>query len=514
MRRSSPAVASRERLKRCAIYTRKSTTMGLEQEFNTLDAQREACEAYVRSQAGAGWMALEERYDDGGFTGANIDRPAFQRLLADVDSGLVDTIVVYKLDRISRSLLDFATVMNRLTKAGVGFVSVTQNFSTADAVGRMTLNLLATFAEFEREQIGERTRDKLAASRRRGRWTGGQVPIGYRVVDKKLVVEPAEAEVVREIFELYLEEHSALSVALKLGERGRLTKRHLAATGRLRESRIWGKGDVLRVLKTPLYAGYMRYQDELHEGEHEAIIDRLSFERARALVARVDRHQQPRRRNIEFLLSGIVKCALCGASLCAASTPKQASRYRYYRCTTRDRRGRKACRTMPVSAPAIEEFVAEQLRKAVAETELLQEVEAAAASLDATRKRLRSEAARLAREVAAASEATLQHRTQAAPATAGPDGKDRELGSRLCALERQLAEVEREILVVEGDRVETGWVAQCLRQFGEVWDMLTEINKGRLFRAVVERVEVDDDAGEVRVVLAVFGSTGCGEAGA
>ena len=151
MRRSSSAAAASAPLKRCAIYTRKSTTIGLEQEFNTLDAQREACEAYICSQAGAGWRVLADRYDDGGFTGANIDRPAFQRLLADVDAGRVDTIVVYKLDRVSRSLLDFATVMNRLNRAGVGFVSVTQNFSTTDAVGRMTLNLLATFAEFERE---------------------------------------------------------------------------------------------------------------------------------------------------------------------------------------------------------------------------------------------------------------------------------------------------------------------------------------------------------------------------
>jgi site-specific DNA recombinase len=199
-------------LRRCAIYTRKSTAEGLDQAFNSLEAQREACEAYVRSQAGAGWQVIRAAYDDGGFTGANLDRPAFARLLADIEAGQVDVVVVYKTDRVSRSLLDFAMVMKRLNEAGVSFVSVTQNFSTTDAVGRMTLNLLATFAEFEREMIAERTRDKMVAARRRGMWTGGPVPLGYVIKDKKLVVEELEAVTVREVFRLYLEQRSALAV--------------------------------------------------------------------------------------------------------------------------------------------------------------------------------------------------------------------------------------------------------------------------------------------------------------
>lgn len=189
-------------VRRCAIYTRKSTTMGLEQEFNSLHAQREACEAYTRSQPG--WQLVPETYDDGGFTGANIERPAFQRLMADVEAGKIDIIVVYKVDRLSRSLLDFAKVMERLNASGASFVSVTQNFSTADAMGRLTLNVLMSFAEFEREMIGERTRDKIAASRRKGKWTGGPVPFGYVAKDKKLVLNEGEAEIVREAFRVYL----------------------------------------------------------------------------------------------------------------------------------------------------------------------------------------------------------------------------------------------------------------------------------------------------------------------
>ena len=198
---------------RCAVYTRKSTAAGLEQEFNTLDAQRESCEAYVRSQAANGWQLLEERYDDGGFTGANIDRPAFQRLLADIDAGEIDIVVVYKVDRLSRSLLDFAQVMDLFQRAGVDFVSVTQSFSTSDSIGRLTLNLLMSFSSFERDMIAERTRDKIAASRRKGLWTGGPVPLGYDVREKKLVVNPVEAPVVREAFELYLAHKSAGIVA-------------------------------------------------------------------------------------------------------------------------------------------------------------------------------------------------------------------------------------------------------------------------------------------------------------
>jgi len=186
--------------RRCAIYARKSTSVGLEKEFNSLDTQRGACETFIRSQPG--WELPPEAYDDGGFTGANIDRPAFTRLLADVDAGKIDIVVVYKVDRLSRSLLDFAKLMDRFTKAKAAFVSVTQNFSTADAMGRLTLNVLMSFAEFEREMISERTRDKIAASRKRGKWTGGPVPLGFDTKNGKLVVDEQGALAVREIFDV------------------------------------------------------------------------------------------------------------------------------------------------------------------------------------------------------------------------------------------------------------------------------------------------------------------------
>jgi DNA invertase Pin-like site-specific DNA recombinase len=250
----------------------------LEQEFNSLDAQRDACEAYIKAQAHQGWVALDTRYDDGGFTGTNTDRPAFRRLIADLAAGRIDVVVVYKVDRLSRSLLDFVQVMDLFNRHGVAFVSVTQNFSTTESIGKLTLNLLISFSSFERDMISDRTRDKIAAARRRGLWTGGTVPLGYDVVDKHLVVNETEAARARQIFELYTQHGSALTVAHLLNQAGHRTKRHEARTGRIKEARPWNKADVLRVLRNPLYAGCMASGGDLYPGEHEGLIDRAVFD--------------------------------------------------------------------------------------------------------------------------------------------------------------------------------------------------------------------------------------------
>ena len=211
--------------RRCAIYTRKSTEEGLDQEFNTLDAQREAGEAFIRSQQHEGWDCLPDRYDDGGFTGGNMDRPALRRLFADIEAGRINCVVVYKVDRLSRSLLDFARMMELFDRHGVAFVSVTQQFNTASSMGRLILNVLLSFAQFEREMISERTRDKIAATRRKGKWSGGRPLLGYDVVDTKLVINPHEANIVRDIYRLYLDYESLLPVVDELERRGWLNKR-------------------------------------------------------------------------------------------------------------------------------------------------------------------------------------------------------------------------------------------------------------------------------------------------
>lgn len=490
--------------RRCAIYTRKSTSVGLEQDFNSLDAQRESCVAYIQRQQG--WILLDDRYDDGGFTGANIERPAFQRLLTDIEAGKIDVVVVYKVDRLSRSLLDFAKLMERFGAAGTSFVSVTQNFSTADAMGRLTLNMLMSFAEFEREMIGERTRDKIAAQRRRGKWTGGTVPLGYSVVDKKLVVNDLEAVLVREIFSLYLQERSTLAVARNLNKSNRSTKRHVAVNGRLREARTWTKGDVTRVLRNPIFAGYMSSHGELHEGEHEPIVDRETYSAVRNLLDGRSGPAKDHGRNADYILRGLLRCACCGSAFTPASTRKGRIEYRYYRCTRRDQEGKGACPSAPLPAGAIEEYVIERLREAVAAGSLASDVEANVKErLRGRRKDLLTERKKLPGQIAALStEGKRLLDTMAdvnGVARRLAEERLQGLGDELGRCESRLATVERELATLEKTELESSWVAQCLNDFTAIWGVLTPENRGRLLRAVVQQVEVDEPANRVKVFM-------------
>jgi DNA invertase Pin-like site-specific DNA recombinase len=270
---------------RCAIYTRKSTEEGLTQEFNSLDAQREAAEAYILSQRHTGWMALPEHYDDGGYTGANLERPALRRLLADVEAGKVDAVLVYKVDRLSRSLLDFARVMGAFEKRGVHFISVTQPFNTTASLGRLTLNILLSFAQFEREIIAERTRDKMSAARRKGKWVGGRPVLGYDIAASggKLIVNEEEARQVRAIFALYLEHRSLLAVVDHIQRRQWTTKRWTTKAGRLHVGRAFTQQDVVVLLANQIYAGKVYYRGETYPGEHAAIIEERVWQRTQLM---------------------------------------------------------------------------------------------------------------------------------------------------------------------------------------------------------------------------------------
>jgi site-specific DNA recombinase len=352
-----PAPQRTEEKKRCAIYTRKSTTIGLEQEFNSLDAQRERCLTYISSRAD--WQLVEEPYDDGGFTGANIDRPAFQRLLADVEAHRVEIVVVYKVDRLSRSLLDFVKVMERLTAAGGSFVSVTQNFSTADAMGRLTLNMLMSFAEFEREMIAERTRDKICAARRRGKWTGGPVPFGYDLKDKRLYINEPEAAIVREAFDLFLQHREATVVAQILNERGKLPR----LSSKPRFLHRWTRGTMSCVLRNPLYTGQVKAGPELRPGEQASIISLETHQAAQALFASPPpRKPEAHVGNPAYILRGLLRCAGCGGFLTPGSTRRHGEEHRYYRCVTRTSKGKEACRARPIHASLLEEHIVECVR--------------------------------------------------------------------------------------------------------------------------------------------------------
>ncbi|RLC67213.1 MAG: recombinase family protein [Chloroflexi bacterium] len=351
---------------RCAIYTRKSTEEGLDQDFNSLDAQRESAEAFIASQRNEGWVCLPERYDDGGFTGGNMDRPVMKRLMADVVAGKIDCIVVYKVDRLSRSLLDFARIMKTLEKHHISFVSVTQQFNTTHSMGRLTLNILLSFAQFEREIIAERTRDKMTAARRKGKWVGGAPVLGYDLDPRggRLVVNEEEAFRVRTIYELYLDHQSLLSTAGELNRRGWTTKRWVTKRGMVRGGKPFDKNKLFRLLTNVVYVGKIHFKGEFYDGEHQAIVEEEVWRNAQALLHRNGRNGGKLVRNkYGALLKGLLYCTPCNAAMVHAMTVKNGTtRYRYYVCSKAQKTGWHSCPTKSVPAAESEGFVVERIR--------------------------------------------------------------------------------------------------------------------------------------------------------
>ena len=361
--------ASAPKISRCAIYTRKSTEHNLDLEFNSLDAQREACEAYIKSQAHEGWRLIPHHYDDGGLSGASLERPALQELLAAVGSGKIDIIVVYKVDRLTRSLADFAKLVELFDQHAVSFVSVTQSFNTTSSMGRLTLNVLLSFAQFEREVIGERVRDKISASKRKGIWVGGPIPLGYASIRKKLVVVPDEAETVRTIFALYLELGSIGALFQELDRRGTKTKARSLANGRSMGGGRFRVGALAYLLKNRFYIGEVFYRGEIHPGEHQPILDRALFEAVQAQLAAVavDRHN--RLRGSAAILTGRIFDDR-GNRMTPSHSNKRGARYRYYVSQAiLQQRNNEAGRVSRVPAPDIEAMVVEAVRAHIAQIE-------------------------------------------------------------------------------------------------------------------------------------------------
>jgi site-specific DNA recombinase len=353
---------------RCAIYTRKSTEEGLDQDFNSLDAQREAAEAYIQSQAHAGWTALAAHYDDGGYSGSNLDRPALQRLVADIQAGQIDCVLTHRVDRLSRSLLDFAKLMELFEKHQVAFVSVTQHFHSGTSMGRLVLNVLLSFAQFERELIAERTRDKVAAARRKGKWSGGLPILGYDVDarTKKLMINEEEAARVRAIFALYGKHQSLLAVVEELARRGWCTKQTLTRQGQVRGGRPFTKCSLYHLLTNVTYIGQVRYKKEVHPGEQPSIVDQPVWQEVQALLAQNGRARAVVARHPpKALLRGLLRCQPCGCAMTPAQVTRGNRRYRYYTCSGAQRKGWHTCPSKSVPATALERFVLERLTSEV-----------------------------------------------------------------------------------------------------------------------------------------------------
>ena len=337
---------------RCAVYTRKSSEEGLDMEFNSLDAQREACEAYIASQKPEGWTLVQDRYDDGGVSGGTLERPALKWLLADIERGQVDVVVVYKIDRLSRSLMDFAKLVEVFERRNVTFVSVTQSFNTTTSMGRLTLNVLLSFAQFEREVIGERIRDKFAASRKKGMWMGGFVPLGYRVENRKLVIETKEAATVRTIFERFLKVGSATLVARVLNAEGMTTRR----------GKPIDKGFLYKLLNNRVYTGDAVRKGTAYPGEHEAIVSRDLWNRVHGILGESPRVRARRTRTTEpALLKGLI-FGPAGGAMSPTYTRKGGRLYRYYVSQSVLKLGPETCPIRRVGAAEIETAVVDQLR--------------------------------------------------------------------------------------------------------------------------------------------------------
>ena len=492
---------------RCAIYTRKSTEEGLEQAFNTLHAQRESAEAYIKSQAHEGWTCLPSQYDDGGFTGGNMDRPALRRLLADIEAGHVDCVLVYKVDRLSRSLLDFAKILETFDKNHVSFVSVTQQINSATSMGRLMLNVLLSFAQFEREIISERTRDKIAASRRKGKWNGGHPVLGYDVdpVQFKLLVNEDEALRVRAIFALYLEHGSLLPVVVELERRGWTTKRWTTRKGNERGGRPFTKTSLHYHLTNVAYLGKVKYKDEIHDGEQEAIVDADTWQRVQAMLLRNGRSGGAMVRNqFGALLKGLLRCVPCGCAMTPAHSKKGAAkRYRYYTCSSAQKRGWHTCPSKSIPAGEIERFVVDQIRCIGKDPALWHETfTQASAQTEARETELEAERRVLERDVG---KWTTELRALALEVSHSQGGaaiaRLSDLQERIRTAEERARTIDEEAQGLGRGQLHEDEIGQALMDFEPVWDALAPREQVRIVELLVERVDYDGAANTVTITF-------------
>jgi site-specific DNA recombinase len=489
---------------RCAVYTRKSNEEGLDQDFNTLDAQRESAEAYITSQKTEGWTCLPDQYDDGGFTGGNMDRPALRRLMADIEAGKVDVVIVYKVDRLSRSLLDFAKIMEVFDKFNVAFVSVTQQFNTSTPMGRLVLNVLLSFAQFEREIIGERIRDKIAAQRRKGKWAGGYPVLGYDVDrtnrSPKLIVNADEAARVRAIFNLYLELGSLLRVAEELQNRGWTNKHWITKKGGTKGGRPFENGSVYCILTNPIYIGKVKHKTDLYDGEHEAIITPELFQKVQRQLQHNGRTGGARLRNrYGALLRGLLFCKACGRTMVHTFTSRGQRRYRYYTCTHAIHGGRHKCPSGSLPAAEIEQVVVEQIRCIGKDPSLRDDVfQQAQAHIDGEVDELKTQQKQLQRELNW-HHAEIRKLAVDSQADSATTARIADLHEEIARVEGRLADLRTQIEDAASGRLEQNDVDAAFADFDNVWSTLSPREQADVLSLLIASVEFDSEAGTISV---------------
>ncbi len=481
---------------RCAIYTRKSTDDGLNQEFNSLDAQREAAEAYILSQRHAGWTLVANEYSDGGYTGANIERPGVRQLLADIEAGKVDCVVVYKVDRLSRSLIDFARMMGLFEKHGVCFVSVTQQFNTNTPLGRLTLNILLSFAQFEREIISDRTRDKQVAARKKGKWTGGHILLGYDLDSRagKLTVNLEEAERIREMFRLYLEGTQVTEIVHRFDKLGWRNKQWTTQDGKPYGGSPLRRCHIYKLLGNILYTGQVKVGDEVFAGEHEAIIDQRTFDLAqKRLKENAWTPGNSDRVKYEALLRGMIYCTCCGSGMYSTYSANKERRYRYYVCYRSQQKLEGYCTSRSVSAPSVEEAVVESIRRVGVHPDVLAETARAA------RQRLAETVASLREELNTTNGRVKNLKSQVARIRNPEAARLAEIREPLAAGETRAEELRKKIVRREKQRIDEKDLRRSMASFEDVWKAMNIEEQRALLGQLVEKIGYDGRTGKVTV---------------
>ncbi len=480
---------------RCAIYTRKSTDENLDSDFNSLDAQRESCEHFIQSHARENWHALDARYDDGAYSGASMERPGLKRLLADIEDGKVDCVVVYKIDRLSRSIADFTRMMEFFKHRDITMVSVTQAFNTNTSSGTLMVNLLMTFASYEREVIAERIRDKVAASKKRGKYMGGVPPLGYDVDRdrKRLVVNSEEAALVRFIFRRYLQLHSAVALIKKLNGKGLTTKSWVTKKGIHRKGRAWNKSHIYRLLNNPIYAGKIKHKDRLYEGEHEAIIEKSLWDEVQSTIGSEGK-AGIRHNDTLSPLKGILVCGHCRKPMGATFTTKDGKRYRYYLCQQAGKSSYDSCPIRSVPAGDLENLVHIQVRRMLGSTEIAAETFRELVKREAeTVKKLEQQTDKLREELSTLQSARKRLIEPGEGASKLVAEERIGIEEKINHLTLQLASMDAEREFYDNNLISEHELAAELQHLDTLWNELFPGEKTRIIKLLVDEIIVNKD---------------------
>ena len=483
---------------RCAIYSRKSHEEGLDQEFNSLDAQRQSAESYIESQRHEGWQCIRKRYDDPGFSGGTMERPALTELLSDIEARRIDCVVVYKVDRLSRSLLDFAKLISLFDEHAVSFVSVTQQFNTTTSMGRLTLNILLSFAQFEREIIGERIRDKKLATARQGKFFGGGPILGLDIVDRRYVVNDEEAKRVRSIFDLFEQLESCRKVAVALNAEGIRTKRHTTKSGQPRGGKEWTYRSVYQLLINRKYIGQIVHKGKAYPGEHEAILGVEQFERVQAQLRANKTYTHKHQVRRFALLRRMIRCGHCGGRVMPAWTNNHGREYRYYTCAKKVRTGYGECLLPALPAGEIETAVVDQLRTLMRHPEVIARTHREISKSGG--------AAPDGQALARLDELRKHHEQTQKSIRAVLNVGDQEEGFMADELKRLNSELKSlaksirdlEVQATQGQPVELNRIGDALRSIDPVWDALFPEEQQRIAQLLVEEITVSASGIDIR----------------